>query len=67
MPNVITNTSPFLYLYRIGMLDLLPQLFGEEGLTENIEPLVTRLQDAGLWISDEIRQRVLTLAGEKKE
>jgi len=163
MSNVITNTSPFLYLYRIGVLDWLPRLFGEiwipsavvfelkegqqrgydvpdpgdytwlqvvdprampsewltldlgagereamalalenpnrvillddalarriaqaaglkvwgtlkvlleaksQGLTENIEPLVNRLQDAGLWISDEIRQRVLALAGEKKE
>jgi hypothetical protein len=26
MPEAITNTSPMLYLYRIGMLDWLPQL-----------------------------------------
>ena len=36
------------------------------GLTESIEPLVHRLEDAGLWMSDDIRQRILALAGEKK-
>lgn len=36
------------------------------GLTESIEPLVDRLGDAGLWMSDDIRQRILALAGEKK-
>ena len=34
------------------------------GLTDRIEPLIERLAAAGLWISDEIRQRVLALAGE---
>lgn len=29
MPNAISNTSPLLYLYRIGGLDWLPALFGE--------------------------------------
>jgi len=160
MPDAITNTSPALYLYRIGALDILPQLFervwipnaavlelkegrqrgydvpdpvdfpwlqvtdprsmpsewlaldlgaGEraamalalenpdrvvllddtlarriaqaaglqvwgtlkvlleaksQGMVESIAPLVNRLQDTGMWISDEIRQRVLALAGE---
>jgi hypothetical protein len=34
------------------------------GLADRIEPLIERLAVAGLWISDEIRQRVLALAGE---
>ena len=38
-----------------------------QGLTESIELLIERLEDAGMWISDDIRRRVLTLAGEKKE
>jgi hypothetical protein len=33
-------------------------------MVESIAPLVNRLQDTGMWISDEIRQRVLALAGE---
>jgi predicted nucleic acid-binding protein len=35
-----------------------------QGLTESIEPLVDRLKKSGMWISDDIRQRVLALAGE---
>ncbi|MGH7596577.1 MAG: DUF3368 domain-containing protein [bacterium] len=35
------------------------------GLTETIAPLVTRLEAAGMWISSDIRKRVLALAGEK--
>jgi predicted nucleic acid-binding protein len=162
MPEVISNTSPLLYLYRGGVLEWLPQLFSEiwvpsavvlelqegrrrgydvpspsnhtwlevvepralpsewltldlgagelaamaltlenpgrivllddalarriaqaaglqvwgtlkvlleakaQGMTESIEPLIERLKGTGMWISDEIRQRVLVLAGEKK-
>jgi len=35
------------------------------GLTETVAPLIKRLADNGMWISDDIRQRILTLAGEK--
>lgn len=35
-----------------------------QGLTDRIEPLVNRLGDTGMWLSDEIRQRILALAGE---
>lgn len=162
MPEVISNTSPLLYLYRGGVLEWLPQLFSEiwvpsavvlelqegrrrgydvpnpsdhtwlevvepralpsewltldlgagelaamaltlenpsriillddalarriaqaaglevwgtlkvlleakaQGMTESIEPLIERLKGTGMWISDEIRLRVLVLAGEKK-
>jgi predicted nucleic acid-binding protein len=34
------------------------------GLTTSIRPLVDQLQDAGLWMSEEIKRRVLRLAGE---
>ena len=37
----------------------------EHGLTRQIAPLVDRLRDTGMWISDEIHQRILKLAGEK--
>jgi predicted nucleic acid-binding protein len=33
-------------------------------LTEQIEPWVDKLEDAGMWLSDEIRRRILFLAGE---
>lgn len=29
MPDAISNTSPFIYLHRIGVLDWLPRLFSE--------------------------------------
>jgi len=35
-----------------------------QGLTERISPLVDRLRESGMWISDEIRQRILDLANE---
>ena len=36
-----------------------------QGLTRQIAPLVDRLRDTGMWISDEIHQRILVIAGEK--
>ncbi len=161
MPEAISNTSPLLYLYRIGVLNWLPKLFGEiwtpgavvlelkegqrrgydvpnpgdyswlrvvdprstpsewltldlgmgelatlalalenpdrvvllddalarrtakaaglkvrgtlrvlleaksQGLTESVGPLVSRLEESGMWLSDDIRHRILALAGEK--
>ena len=38
-----------------------------QGLTESIYHIVNRLEDVGMWISDEIRESVLILAGEEKE
>lgn len=160
MPKAISNTSPLLYLYRIGVLEWLPRLFDEvwtpdpvrseleagrkkgydvpdpadyawlkivnpkimpsewlsldlgageisamalaleypgeivllddqlarrtakaaglevwgtlkvlleaksHGFVNRLEPLITNLVSAGLWISPEIRQRILALAGE---
>jgi hypothetical protein len=161
MPEAISNTSPLLYLYRIGGLDWLPKLFSEtwvpqavldelhegqqkghdvpnlnnygwlqivdpratpsewlsldlgpgelaamalalenptrivllddrlarrtaqaaglmiwgtlkvlleakaQGLIDKIEPSVNRLSETGMWLSDEVRQRVLILADEE--
>jgi hypothetical protein len=36
-----------------------------QGLTDKVEPLINRLSDTGMWLSAEIRQRILTLAGEE--
>ena len=36
------------------------------GLTERIEPLVDRLENTGMWMSDTVRNRVLALAGEQR-
>ncbi len=38
-----------------------------QGVIEKIGPWVTRLSESGMWIADEIRQRVLVLAGEAPE
>lgn len=34
------------------------------GLIGKIEPYVTKLSDSGMWVSTEVKQRILTLAGE---
>lgn len=34
------------------------------GLIEKIEPYITNLSEAGMWVSDEVKQRILILAGE---
>jgi len=35
-----------------------------QGLTDRIEPFVNRLSETGMWMSDEVRQRILALADE---
>lgn len=35
------------------------------GLIECVKPQIDRLEDASMWISEGIRQRVLALSGEK--
>lgn len=34
-------------------------------LTDRIEPYIRRLSETGMWLSDEVRQRILALAGEE--
>lgn len=36
-----------------------------QGLTERIEPLVGQLVNSGMWLSSDIQERILVLAGEK--
>ena len=35
-----------------------------QGLVSEIEPYITKLSEAGMWVSSEVRQRILRLAGE---
>ena len=35
-----------------------------QNLIEKIEPHVAKLSDSGMWVSAEVKQRILTLAGE---
>ncbi|HSF44073.1 MAG TPA: DUF3368 domain-containing protein [Thermoanaerobaculia bacterium] len=36
-----------------------------KGLTDSVSPLLSRLEAAGMWMSQDIRERVLALAGER--
>jgi predicted nucleic acid-binding protein len=36
-----------------------------QGLTRKIAPLVGKLKESGMWISDEIQKRIIVIAGEK--
>jgi predicted nucleic acid-binding protein len=36
-------------------------------LVDKVEPFVVRLTDAGMWVSIEVKQRILTLAGESDQ
>jgi len=49
-----------------GTLKILLEAKGQ-GLTESIDPLMERLKDAGMWISDDIQRRVLALADESQK
>jgi predicted nucleic acid-binding protein len=37
------------------------------GLVESVAPCVAALRDAGMWMSEDIRRRILSLAGERAE
>lgn len=47
-----------------GMLKVLLEA-KSGGLTTSVGPLVEMLKEKGMWISDDIRQRILVLAGEE--
>ncbi len=36
-----------------------------QGLTDRVEPWIDKLEDAGLWVSTDVRHRILSLAGER--
>jgi len=61
MPGAITNTSPLLYLGRIGGLDWLQEIFDTVWAPSVV---IAELAASGMWISPEIRRRILVLAGE---
>lgn len=52
----ISNTSPLLYFHRMEAKS--------RGLSQRVSDHVDRLESTGMWMSDEIRRRVLALAGE---
>ncbi len=83
MLKAISNTSPLLYLYRIGAIHWLPELFDEVWIPEAVKnellagrsrgydvpnpdeyPYITKLSESGMWVSAEVKQRILKLAGE---
>lgn len=77
MTEVISDTSPVLYLHRIGKLDWLRELFSAvlipEAVSEELRegrrrgydvPHLDRLE-SGMWISESLRRRVLALAEEE--
>ena len=35
-----------------------------QGLIDNVEPYITKLSESGMWVSTEIKQRILKVAGE---
>jgi len=35
-----------------------------QGMTDRVAPYITRLGESGMWLSDEIGERILALAGE---
>lgn len=80
MPSAISDTSPLLYLYRIDALSWLPHLFNSiwvptavsnelsQGRKKgrHIAPFVDALGKKGMWVSGEIRRRILALADERE-
>lgn len=42
MPEVIANTSPLQYLFQVGLLDLLPQLYGQVRVPPAVRDELTR-------------------------
>lgn len=39
----------------------------QQGITATVEPYINLLSDSSMWVSEEIRQRILVLAGEISE
>lgn len=52
MPEAISNTSPFLYTYRIGGLDWLPGLFGEMWIPDAVAQELDAGRRAGYDVPD---------------
>jgi predicted nucleic acid-binding protein len=52
MPDAICNTSPLLYLYRIGALDWLQRLFGEVWIPNAVASELDRGRQKGYDVPD---------------
>jgi predicted nucleic acid-binding protein len=57
------NGSSCRFLQVWGTLRILLEAKAQ-GLTDAVEPSVWKLSKAGMWISAEVRQRILVLTGE---
>jgi predicted nucleic acid-binding protein len=52
MPEVIANTSPLQYLFQLGILDLLPELYGEVFVPEGVVLELRSGIDRGVLLPD---------------
>jgi len=52
MPEVIANTSPLQYLFQLGLLDLLPELYGEVLVPEGVVLELRSGVDRGVLLPD---------------
>jgi len=52
MPEVIVNTSPIQYLFQLGLLDLLPELYGEVVVPEGVVCELGSGVDRGVLLPD---------------
>jgi len=52
MPEVIANTSPIQYLFQLGLLDLLPELYGEVFVPEGVVRELRSGVDRGVSLPD---------------
>jgi len=62
---VIANNTPLVALWVLGRLDLL-LLAKEQGLIPRAAPLLTELQNAGLYLAPDLVSAVLRRAGEEE-
>ena len=58
---VVVNATPVIALSLIGKLDLLNQLYE---FVQSIAPLIERLRDGGIHLSDSVVEEALRLADE---
>lgn len=52
MPEVIVNTSPLQYLFQLGLLDLLPELYGKVSIPQGVVQELSSGVDRGVLLPD---------------
>lgn len=62
--SIFTASGPRAGLQVWGTLRILLEAKAH-GLSDTIEPSVKKLSEAGMWISAEVKERILVLAGER--